>query len=160
MADQTATLDKKYVENLPAEVTRATGFTHKFRIPFTEVYNAAQTTQGDTKTITLGTTPAKWVLRSVVADVKTAFTTTGTLTFSVGTSGNVALGIAASTDAKTAALVVGNQGSDPVTLAGSFGITVATLQVRFTTQSATGAISDITAGELVVFMAILDLTAQ
>lgn len=156
MADQTSTLNSRYVQLLSSEQREATGFTHQFRIPWTEVYNASQTTQGDTKTITLGTTPARYSVDRVLVDIATAYATTGTLTVSVGTSANTALILAAVT-AKTAAIQSAAAGNVPANKCE--GITAATLQARFTTQSATGAISDITAGDLYIWLRLVD-TAQ
>jgi endonuclease YncB( thermonuclease family) len=51
MADQTKTLSSDYIEVLPAETTRQTGFTHRYRIPFTEINTSTWTTDGDTVTV-------------------------------------------------------------------------------------------------------------
>lgn len=156
MADQTSTLTSSYVNVLSAQQRATTGFTHCFRIPYTEVYNASQTTQGDTKTITIGTTPARYTVDRVMVDITTAYATTGTLTVSVGTSANTALLLAAVT-AKTAGVNTAAAGCVPANK--TEGTSAATLQVRFTTQSATGAISDITAGDLYVYLRVIDLTS-
>ena len=156
MADQTATLNANYTEVLSAQQRAATGFTHRFRIPYTEVYNASQTTQGDTKTITLGATPARYSVDRCMVDIPTAYATTGTLTVSVGTSANTALLLAAVT-AKTAAVLSAAAGNVPANK--SEGTSAATLQVRFTTQASTGAISDITAGDLYVYLRVVDVAA-
>jgi hypothetical protein len=157
MADNTKTLNAAYAERLDGPIRTATSFTHKWTIPYTEVYNAALTAQGDTLTITLGTTPTRFLVKNAAAVVTTAFTTAaGTLTFTFGTSTTVNNYLTAS-DAKTAAAVVLNQGGDPVTLAGSFGASAVTLVCRFATQASTGALSDVTGGSLVIMASILDL---
>jgi hypothetical protein len=155
MADQTATLSSELVEVLPAETVRQTGFTHRFSIPYTQVKNSAWTTDGDTVTLTLGSTPTKWLVDKVAVDIKTAFTTDGTLTIQVGTDGDPDNFLDAQ-DAKTAALLLADTSATVKTEAGSFGIASDVLVARFTTQAATGAPSDISAGEAVVYLAIRD----
>jgi hypothetical protein len=156
MADQTATLGSEYVELLSAEQRAATGFTHRFVIPYTEVYSATQTTQGDTKTLTLGTTPTRFMITRVAGRIKTAYATTGTLTVAFGTSADPDNYIN-EVSAKTAAVITGLSGGDPETLAGSHGVASVTLVAQFATQASTGAISDITAGELEIYAHIVNL---
>jgi hypothetical protein len=158
MADQTTTLASDYVEILPAETTRQTGFTHRFRIPYTSINTSTWTTDGDTVTVTLGTTPTKFLVDKVMVDIKTAFVTDGTLTIQVGTDGDPDNFLDAQS-AKTAALLAAGVSGTIVTEAGSFGIASDVLVARFTTQAATGAPSDISAGEAVVWLAVRDLAA-
>jgi len=156
MPDQTATIDSSLVEVLPAETVRQTGFTHKFTIPFTQINNSAWTADGDTVTLTLGTTPAKHLVSKAAALVTTAFVTDGTLTVQVGTSTDQDNFIDAQS-CKTAGPLIGAAGGVPVTEAASFANTAQTLVARFTTQGSTGAPSDISAGQVVVFLGIDDL---
>lgn len=156
MADQTVTIPTTSVYVLSAEEQRATGFTHRFDIAYTDVNDSSWTGQGDTVTVTLGSTPTKWLVEKAVVDVSTAFATTGTLTIQVGTDGDPDNFVDAQT-AKTAAVLVGAAGGAPVTEAGSFAAASDVLVARFTTQSATGAPADITAGALTVWLAIRDL---
>ena len=160
MADQTVTLATATsasrgvkIEVLSAEQQRATGFTHYFRVPFDVLNNSSWTTQGDTVTVTLGTTPANYAVDRCMINISTVFATTGTLTVSLGTSANTALAIAATT-AKTAAVING-LGTPAAAVSGT---SAATLQCRFTTQGSTGAPSDITAGVCDIFVRILDFT--
>jgi len=157
MADQTKTIDASLVEVLPAETVRQTGFTHKFTIPFTEVNNAAWTTDGDTVTVTLGATPVKWLVDKVAVDVTTAFVTDGTLTIEVGTDGDEDNFLDAQS-AKTKALLLADTSATVKTEAGSFGIASDVLVARFTTQAATGAPADISAGSLTVFLGMRDFS--
>lgn len=161
MADQAVTLSTATsasngvrLDVLSAETTRQTGFTHRFRVPFDILNNATWTTHGDTATVTLGTTPAAYIIAHAAVYVPTAFATTGTLTLSVGTSANTALIIAAAS-CKTAGWSTATAGADPANKAE--GTSAATLQCRFTTQAATGALADITAGVAEVFLRIVDL---
>jgi hypothetical protein len=158
MADQTATLDTSLLEVLPAETVRQTGFTHKFTIPYTQINNAAWTTDGDTVTLTLGRTPTKWLVDKVAVDIKTAFTTDGTLTIQIGTDGDPDNFLDAQ-DALTAALLLADTSATIKTETASFGIASDVLVARFTTQAATGAPADIDAGEAVVWLAVRDLAS-
>lgn len=164
MADQAVTLSTATsasngirIDVLPAEVTRQTGFTHRFRIPFDILNDAAWTGQGDTVTVTLGSTPAKFLVDKALVNISTAFATTGTLTIQVGTDGDPDNFVDAQ-DAKTAATLAGAAGALPVTEAGSYGVASDVLVARFTTQGSTGAPADITAGVAEVFLSIKDLS--
>jgi hypothetical protein len=163
MADQAVTLSTASsasngvrIDVLPAEVTRQTGFTHRYRIPFDILNDATWTTQGDTVTVTLGSTPTKFLVDKAAVNISTAFATTGTLTIQVGTDGDPDNFVDAQ-DAKTAAVLAGAAGAIPVTEAGSYGIASDVLVARFTTQGATGAPADITAGVAEVFLSVKDL---
>jgi len=164
MADQAVTLatassatNGKLLTRLSAEQTRETGFTHRWRIPYDVINTSTWTTQGDTVTVTLGTTPTKFIVDKAAANVSTAFATTGTLTMEVGTSSDTDNYITATT-VKTAANIVTAAGAVPVTLVGSHGVAAVTLVARFNTQAATGAPADITAGSVDIYLAIRDVT--
>lgn len=164
MADQTAVLateiattpSKGSIEVLSAEQTRQTGFTHKFVIDFTAINDSSWTTDGDTVTVTLGTTPAKFLVDKVAVYIATAFTTDGTLTLQVGTDGDPDNFLDAQ-DAKTKAWLLADTSATVKTEAGSFGDASDTLVARFTTQAATGAPSDISAGSAEIYLSIIDL---
>jgi hypothetical protein len=163
MADQAVTLPTASsasngvrIDVLPAEVTRQTGFTHRFRVPFDILNDATWTGQGDTVTVTLGSTPTKFLVDKAAVNISTAFATTGTLTIQVGTDGDPDNFVDAQ-DAKTAAVLAGAAGAIPVTEAGSYGIASDVLVARFTTQGSTGAPADITAGVAEVFLSVKDL---
>jgi len=163
MADKSVTLatassasNGVKIELLSAETKRQTGFTHRFRIPFDILNDATWTTQGDTVTVTLGSTPTKFLIDKAAVNISTAFATTGTLTIQVGTDGDPDNFIDAQ-DAKTAAVLIGSQGAEPITEAGTVGVASDVLVARFTTQSATGAPSDITAGVAEVLLSIVDI---
>jgi hypothetical protein len=156
LASATSASNGVKIELLSAETTRQTGFTHRFRIPFDVLNNAAWTAQGDTVTVTLGSTPTKWLVDKALVNISTPFTTTGTLSIQVGTDGDPDNFVDAQ-DAKTAAILIGSQGAEPVTEAGSVGIASDVLVARFTTQGSTGAPADITAGVAEVLLAIRDI---
>ena len=163
MADQAVTLatatsasNGTKVEVLPNEVRIATGFTHRFRIPYDIINTSTWTTQGDTVTVTLGTTPAKFLVNKAAVEITTAFATTGTLTIQVGTDGDPDNFIDAQS-AKTAAVLIGDSGAAPVTEAGTVGVAADVLVARFTTQASTGAPADITAGVADIYLGIVDM---
>lgn len=163
MADQAVTLATAssasngiLIERLSAEQTRQTGFTHRWRIPHDVLNDATWTGQGDTVTVTLGSTPTKFLVDKALVNVRTAFATTGTLTIQVGTDGDPDNFVDAQ-DAKTAATLAGAAGAIPVTEAGSYAVASDVLVARFTTQGSTGAPADITAGSLDILLAVRDL---
>lgn len=156
LATATSASNGVKIELLPAETTRQTGFTHRFRIPFDIINNSSWTTQGDTVTVTLGSTPTKFLVDKALVNISTAFATTGTLTIQVGTDGDPDNFIDAQS-AKTAAILIGEKGAAPVTEAGTVDVTSDVLVARFTTQAATGAPSNITAGVAEVLLGIIDI---
>lgn len=163
MADQSVTLATATsasngikIAVLSAEVAAQVGFTHIFRVPYDIINTSTWTTQGDTVTVTLGTTPATYVIDRAAIYVPTAFATTGTLTLSLGTSSNTALAIAAAS-CKTAGMSTAAAGAVPANK--MEGTSAATLQCRFTTQASTGAPSDITAGVAEIYLRMIDIGA-
>lgn len=154
MADQTVTVSRlqRFAENQNGR------FTHGVAVNFDDINDATFTTQGDTVSVefTGGDLPTEFAVGACVAYVKEAFATTGTLTYQVGTDGDPN-NFLVDTTAKTAGPLISAIGCAPVTLAGSFGTAGDDLMVRFTTQAATGAPADITAGKLVVMWEIIDL---
>lgn len=140
------------MEQLSAEQQVHTGYSHWFRIPFDILNNPAWTLQGDTVTVTVGNTPTRWIMNRCTIDISTAFTTTGTLTISLGTTANPALSIAA-----TSALTAGVINANGVPAAATTGTSSTGLCVRFSTQAATGAPSNITAGVADVFLLLIDV---
>lgn len=149
MADQTVDLSANTTQLTIEEMARS-GFTHRCRIKYSDINDSSWTTDGDTVTATVGATGADFVIGSAAANIVTAFATDGTLTYMFGTDGDPDNFLTA-TDAKTAGVEIAAIGAAPVTLAGSFAAASDNLVVRFTTQGATGAPADITAGEIVVF---------
>jgi hypothetical protein len=146
------------IERLSAEQTRQTGFTHRWRIPFDVINNAAWTAQGDTITVTLGSTPTRFLVDKAAYVVTTAFanTPTGTLTLQVGTDGDPDNFIDAQ-DAKTAAVILADTSATVKTEVGSMGIASDVLVARFTTEAATSAPANITAGSVDILLSVRDL---
>lgn len=156
MADQTYTLTR----GLAPTGNNVKKWTHVVEIDFEDVNGTnaggTWTTDGDTVTLTIGTTGPDFVITAAAANIETAFSTDGTLTYSVGTDGDVANFLTA-TDALTAGPEIAAAGAAPATLAGSFAAASDTLVVQFATQAATGAPADIDAGKLVVWLEMFRL---
>jgi hypothetical protein len=107
MADIPLTLDSRYVEKLPAETVREYGYTHRIRVPVSAINGSGG--QGDTVTVTLASTPAKYMIERVHAYIKTAFayaSGSATLTVSLGVTDAVTALIDAR-DALTAGTLTG-----------------------------------------------------
>ena len=164
MADQAVTLATAIttsasagkIEVLSAEQRTHTGFTHKFVIDYTAINDSSWTTDGDTVTVTLGSTPSKFLVDKAAVYIATAFATDGTLTLQVGTDGDPDNFIDAQ-DAKTNAWILADTSATVKTEAGSFGDASDVLVARFTTQGSTGAPSDITAGSAEIYLGLIDL---
>lgn len=93
MADNAYTLNTvapARVQVLAAEVTRQTGYTHCFRLLYSDINGAGG--QGDTVTVTLGSTPTNYLINAASLYVKTAFATssgTPTITGQLGITGSL-----------------------------------------------------------------------
>lgn len=159
MADQTYD-SSATVRGLRPLGNNVKGWTHKAVIDFEDVNGTnaggTWTTDGDTVTITIGSTGTDFVVAKAAANVATAFATDGTLTYAFGTDGDPDNFLTA-TDALTAAPEIAAIGGAPVTLAGSFAAAADNIVVQFATQAATGAPADITAGRLEVFLELYSL---
>lgn len=84
MANTAVTIARSKVSPLSIDETAATGFTHKFRVLYSDV--AYGTGSEDTVTMTLGTTPTGWYCDRALVNVSTAFAGTTSLTLAVGTT--------------------------------------------------------------------------
>lgn len=156
MADQTVAYSDDRQTYFLSQERNAHGFTHKFVIPYSDINDSSWTTDGDTVTVSLITTDTDLVVAKAVANVTTAFVTDGTLTLQVGTDSDQDNFIDAQS-CKTAGPLIGAAGGVPVTEAGSSIAAGDTLVARFTTQAATGAPADISAGEVVIYLTLLEL---
>ena len=158
MADQTVATSslRRQGGALPNQAAARTGFTHKFEIDFSDINDPTFTTDGDTVTVTLGNTPERFAVLAAVGQIVTAFATDGTLTVMAGIDGDPDAFITAK-DAKTDAVHLQAVGGVIATATGTSGIASDVLVARFTTQGATGAPADITAGRYELYLKLLDL---
>lgn len=138
------------------------GFNVKYNIPYSDVV-AAGATSGDTTgtvSVTLGATPAKWAVTAAAINVKTAYAgvTSQAMTASVGTSGGDVAWAVPATSVFAAGLKTATGGANAVTnIANAQGTSSSTLIAKFT-NSAAGSASTLTAGDLDVYLRVLDLS--
>lgn len=150
MADTATTLSKtKVVPLLNPE--KHNGFTHKFVIDSTDIDNGTGST--DTETVTLGTTPAKWVCTHALAVTRVAFAGTTALTMSVGFGSNTTAAIAA-TSVLTAGVIT-TAGAAVATASTSTATSAQAIKAVFTNATG-GSPSALTAGQVVIYLRLLD----
>ena len=152
MADSAKTLSKTKVVPLLEQETSRTGFTHKFVIDYTDTNTGTGAT--DTETVTLGTTPAKFVCTHAMAVARTAFAGTTAFTMSVGFGSNTTAAIA-DTSVKTAG-VINAAGSAVATASTSTGTSAVAIKAVFTNATG-GSPSALTAGQVVIYLRLLDV---
>ena len=129
---------------------RAQGFTHKFKILYTDIDEGSGSS--DTVTVSLGDTPTDFIITKAMINVTTAFAGTGGLTVKVGTDGDDDNFIT-STSVLAAGPTIAGAGAAPVTLAGSFAAASDALEALFT-NSSSGSPSALTAGEMDIYLAM------
>src|SRR6478752_4886376 len=143
MASYATTLTATLISPLN-DIERLNGFNTKFVIPYTFVAQASATTATDVVTVTLGNTPAKWMVDNARAVITTAFPGTGTqtLTVQVGSTSSIAAFITAQSVLATGAL---GEAANLDTLANATGTSAVSLVATFTNAAASSP-SAITAG--------------
>jgi len=153
MATYATTLTATYISPLN-DVERIQGFNKKFVIPYTFIAQASATTATDVVTVTLGSTPAKWIVNKALAVITTALTTTGTGTVSiqVGSTSSVAAFISAQSVLTVAAL---GQASTMDQLTNCTATAAVNLVATFTC-AAEASLAVATAGSVTVLLNVLD----
>ncbi len=153
MASYATTLTATYISPLN-DVERLQGWNKKFVIPYTFVAQASATTATDVVTVTLGSTPAKWMVDNARAVVTTAFAGTGTQTLSVqvGSTSSIAAFISAAS-----VLAVGAIGevSGLDSLTNASGTSAVSLVATFTNAAASSP-SAVTAGSITILLNVQD----
>ena len=129
---------------------RAQGFTHKFKILYTDIDEGIGSS--DTVTVALGDTPTDFIVTKALINVTTAFAGTGAMTVQVGTDGDPNNYITATSILAVGPTIAG-AGAAPVTLAGSFAAASDALEALFT-NSSSGAPEDLSAGEMDIYLAM------
>ena len=129
---------------------RAQGFTHKFKILYTDIDEGSGSS--DTVTVSLGDTPTDFIVTKALINVTTAFAGTGAMTVQIGTDGDPNNYITATSILAVGPTIAG-AGAAPVTLAGSFAAASDALEALFT-NSSSGAPEDLSAGELDIYLAV------
>lgn len=155
MADTAITIAKARVSPL-TNPERHSGFTHKFKIRAADIAFGAGAT--DTVTVTLSATPAKFIVTQAMVNVSTAFAGAGSqaLTVKVGATDDDFAVAAASVF--TAGILQPTTGANTVAApSGATGTSAQTLKAIFTNATA-GSPSELTAGELDIYLSILDVS--
>lgn len=151
MASYATTLTATYISPLN-DVERIQGFNRKLVIPYTFVAQASATTATDVVTVTLGNTPALWMIDNARAVVTTAFSGTTALNLTVGTTSSTAA-IIASTSVLTVA-AIGMASGVPV-LTNCTGTSALSLVATFTNATG-GSPSAVTAGSVTLLLNVQD----
>lgn len=152
MATYTTTLSATYIAPLN-DIERIQGFNKKFVIPYTFVAQASATTATDVVTVTLGNTPAAWIVDQARACITTVFTSTGTqtMTINVGTTSSTSAFITA--QSVLTAGILGSAANLPTAVATA---TSAVSLVATFTNAAAGSLSATTAGSITVLLNLQD----
>tara|TARA_R110002111_G_scaffold144439_1_gene210612 strand:+ start:358 stop:828 length:471 start_codon:yes stop_codon:yes gene_type:complete len=132
---------------------RAQGFTHKFKVLYTDVDEGGGSS--DTVTVTLGNTPTDFIITKALVNVSTAYAGTGAIAIEVGTDGDPNNFISSTTVLTAGPIIVG-AGAAVKTLAGSFAAASDVLSAVFT-NSSSGSPSALSAGELDIYLAMHDV---
>lgn len=149
MADTPLTIARNRVSSLSLE-EQARGFSHKFNVQYSDVAYGAGS--ADTVTLTLGALPAKWVVNNALVNIKTAFAGTTAFTVVVGTT--------TTTNAFVTSQSVMTAGVLGTALTGALTNATATATknlVAIFTNATGGSPSALTAGELDIYLNIIDV---
>jgi hypothetical protein len=150
MADTPITISPLRVSTLSNQ-ERANGFTHKYKFKYTDVALGAGSS--DTVTVTLGSTPAKFLVNRAMLNVTTAFAGTTAFTVEIGTTTDPDNWIA-SVSVLTAGVKQPAAGL-LATIAGSTGVAAVSLTATFTNATG-GSPSALSAGEADFYLSIVD----
>lgn len=149
MADTAVTIDRARVSQLSLqEQTR--GFSHKFNVEYSDV--ASGTGSSDTVTLTLGALPSNYVLNNALVNITTAFAGTTAFTIQVGTT-TTTNSLVTAQSVKTAGVLAGV----PTTATLIKATATADLVAVFTNATG-GSPSALTAGELDIYLNIINLS--
>lgn len=154
MADTAVTLSPARFTPL-TNPERHNGFTHKWTIRAADIAFGAGST--DTVTVTLGTTPAKWICTRAMAVLRTVFGgTTGGLAVKIGaTDDDFAI---ASVSVLSGSVLQPSTGANTVAApSGAFGTSAQTLKAIFT-NSTSGSPAGVTSGEMDIYLSLVDIT--
>ena len=152
MADTAITLSDDRVSPLSIQEQAATGFSHKFRVLYSDIAFGAGST--DTVTVTLGATPTRYLINAGLVYVSTAFAGTGAMTIIVGPATSTAALIASQSILTAGALPATSTTAISTNLR---AVSASTLVATFT-NATSGSPSALTAGELAIYVSLEDLT--
>jgi len=149
MADTAVTISRARTSQLSLQ-EQARGFSHKYTVKAADVAFGAGST--DTVTLTLGALPAKWAINNALVNVSTAFAGTTAFTVVVGTT-TTTNSFITSQSVLTAGVLAGVPTTATVRTA-----TATANMVAVFTNATGGSPSALTAGELDIYLNIIDLT--
>ncbi|HYB97517.1 MAG TPA: hypothetical protein VEC57_00090 [Candidatus Limnocylindrales bacterium] len=150
MADTAVTIARTRTSPLD-NIERLSSGNQKYKVLFSDI--AYGTGSTDTVTMTLGATPDKWVATNALANVTTAFAGTTAMTMIVGTTTSTNAFITAQS-ILTAGVKSGATGLSANAVSG----TASASMVATFTNATGGSPSALTAGELDIYLSILDTT--
>ena len=149
MADTAVTIARNRTSELSLQ-EQARGFSNKFTVKSSDIAYGSGST--DTVTLTLGALPSKYVLNNALVNITTAFAGTTALTIQVGTT-TTTNSLVTAQSVKTAGVLAGV----PTTATLVKGTATANLVAIFTNATG-GSPSALTAGELDIYLNIVDLS--
>ena len=149
MADTAVTIARNRTSELSLQ-EQARGFSNKFTVKYSDV--AYGSGSSDTVTLTLGALPSNYVLNNALVNITTAFAGTTAFTIQVGTT-TTTNSLVTAQSVKTAGVLAGV----PTTATLVKATATANLVAVFTNATG-GSPSALTAGELDIYLNIIDLS--
>ena len=149
MADTAVTIARADTSQLSLQ-EQARGFSHKFHVDYSDV--AYGSGSSDTVTMTLGALPSNYVLNNALVNITTAFAGTTAFTVQVGTT-TTTNSLVTAQSVLTAGVLAGV----PTTATIRTATATANLVAIFTNATG-GSPSALTAGELDIYLNIVDLS--
>jgi hypothetical protein len=151
MADTAVTIASSKITVCSEQEKANSGFTHKFRVDYSDI--ASGTGSTDTVTMTLGTTPATFIVDKAAVNVTTAFAGTGAMTVIVGTTVDDDAFVA-SASILSAGIKQPTTGMNTTSnIANSTGVAAVPMKATFT-NATSGSPSSLTAGSLDIYLSI------
>ena len=151
MPDYPVTINRARTNSLSLQ-EQARGFSHKFNIKAADVAVSSATAATDTVTFTLGSLPSRYVLNNALVNITTAFAGTTAMTVQVGTT-TTSNSLVTAQSVLTAGVLAGV----PTTATIRTATATANLVAVFTNATG-GSPSALTAGELDIYLNIVDLS--
>jgi hypothetical protein len=150
MANVNVTIAKSKTSVLPLP-EQLGDFSVKYHVDFGDV--ATGTGSTDTVTMSLGSTPATWIINAALGVITTAFAGTTAFTVTVGTTTNVAC-LLPSTSTLTAGAITSTSGFNVVATTTQATGTAAIGLVAVFTNATGGSPSALTAGALDIYLSV------
>lgn len=148
MADTAVTIARNRTASLSLE-EQARGFSHKFTVNYADIAYGAGST--DTVTMTLGALPSKYIVDRALINIRTAFAGTTAMTVVVGTT-TTTNAFVTSQSILTAGVLNGALGATAISTA-----TASKSMVAVFTNATGGSPSALTAGDLDIYLNIIDV---